>query len=372
MADDRPTVVILDSSIGVTGGLRGAARMARHLRQEARFILVLPREAVIPPSELQAFDEVARIRLVQLRRTLKAVVAYLPALLGSGRRLATLLNAARADVLVINDFFQMQGLVARLFGYRGRIVTWVRFDPRRFPALVARLWMWGMPLASDRVVAVSEFIRRRLPAAIDAELIYDPVDADLTEREAGACGPDIACVANYISGKGQDDAIEAFARITDRFPNTRLVFRGGDLGLAKNRAYRSGLEDRARRLGLALRIEFGGFAEDLGEAYAHAAVALNPSHSESFSLTCLEASQLGLPVVAYRSGGPEEIVVDGETGLLCDVGDVSCLAGALSRLLADPDRAAAMGKAAARQVTGKFATVGYVQKLRATLAIGTK
>jgi phosphatidylinositol alpha-1,6-mannosyltransferase len=69
---------------------------------------------------------------------------------------------------------------------------------------------------------------------------------------------------------------------------------------------------------------------------------------EGLGIVYLEASATGVPVVAGRSGGAPESVRDGETGLVVDGRDVEAIAAAVGDLLADPDRATAMG-AAGRQ-----------------------
>jgi glycosyltransferase involved in cell wall biosynthesis len=276
-------------------------------------------------------------------------------LLASGAGLLRLLRKHQAQVLVINDFFQLQGWVARRLGWRGRLLTWVRFDPRRFPRPIARLWLAAARKASDKVVAVSRFIMQRLPAGMNAVRVYDCIDPELGPgSHSGDRRDDIVLVGNYIPGKGQDDAIEAFREVVARCPTARLLFHGGDMGLAKNRLYRAGLQRRVRELGLGERVLFHPFATDLPAALAAARVALNLSRSESFSLTCLEAQQLGVPVISYRSGGPEEIIEDGETGHLVELGDIAGVAAAIVRLLEQPGLAERMGAAAARSVRERF------------------
>jgi glycosyltransferase involved in cell wall biosynthesis len=80
------------------------------------------------------------------------------------------------------------------------------------------------------------------------------------------------------------------------------------------------------------------------------AVATRPNLHVSGMTALLEAMSVGLPVVASRTPGMSDYVQDGETGLLVDCGDEQGFARALRDLLADPDRAAAMGDAAARRV----------------------
>ena len=96
-------------------------------------------------------------------------------------------------------------------------------------------------------------------------------------------------------------------------------------------------------------------AEELPAHHAMADVFAMPCRTrgagldvEGLGIVYLEASSSGVPVVAGRSGGAPETVVDGETGLVVDGWDVGAVAAAVGDLLADPDRAAVMGAAGRR------------------------
>lgn len=177
-------------------------------------------------------------------------------------------------------------------------------------------------------------------------------------------------VGNYIHGKGQQEAISAFQLIADRFPAATLVFHGGDMGLDKNRDYLAGLRRQAAAGPGAERIIFGPFLSDLADVRGRAGIALNFSHSESFSLTCLEASASGLPVIATRCGGPEEIIEHGVTGILVPVGDVPVMAEAMETLLGDGERAARMGEAGGEVVAQRFSAAAIRGVLVENLGLG--
>jgi glycosyltransferase involved in cell wall biosynthesis len=342
--------------------------MAELLGQEAAMTLVLPKGSLIRPSDSEAFAEIVYLPIVSLRKSPLSILAYLPAVLWCGWCLAALARRKSARCLIVNDFFLMEGAVARLFGFRGRLISWVRIDPSRFPAPLRRIWLACVFRASDRVVAVSDFIRRRLPVSQNTTRIYDSVSAapDPTSRSARS-RKSIVFVGNYTPGKGQDHAVSAFAQIADEFPDARLRFHGGDFGVEKNREFRRGLEARVEQLGLGQRIAFHGFAQRVEDVYGTAAVALNLSISESFSLTCLEASTFGLPVIAFRSGGPEEIIADGETGFLCSTGDIDAVADALRRLLREPELRSRMGVAGAQRAKQVFGSQQFLEAVRAVL-----
>lgn len=366
----RQSIVIVDAAVALTGGLRCAARTARLMAPWADTTLVLSPEALVEERELTAFKKVVRMPVVQLRRSPASAASYLPRLISGGLKLRRLLDDEGADVLILNDFFMMQGAATRAFGFRGRVLTWVRLDPTNFPAALSRFWLNAALRSSDAVIAVSDFIVSRMPTHAKVVRIYDSYDLDLPPPAAApslTAPPEIVCVANFIAGKGQAHAIDAFARVAAEFPDARLSFWGGDMGTDRNRAYLEDLHRLAAASGFGDRIVFRGFATDLPAVMADATVTLVLSESESFSLTCLEASQLGVPVIAFRSGGPAEIVIDGETGFLCDVGDTECVARGLRTLLADRSEARAKGMTGAALVQRKFGPVPFIAALRGLL-----
>ena len=111
------------------------------------------------------------------------------------------------------------------------------------------------------------------------------------------------------------------------------------------------LEALAATLGVADQVLFTGFVSEatLAELYARAAVFVMPSRGEGFGLVYLEAMRAARPCIGARASAAAEIITDGETGLLVDPVDPDDIAGALVRLLADPQLAGAMGEAGRRR-----------------------
>lgn len=360
-------VVIVDPSPAPTGALRAAINIAHALAPDTPVWLVIAATARVDALDLSMFARVVRVPMRQIRRSPADLMLFAPGLLAATWTLRRLLRPD--DVLVVNDFYLLHGWLLRRTGFRGRIVTWVRIDPLAFPATLQRGWIGATRAASDAVVAVSGFIAGRMRGAgIETRVIYDPVDATpAPPRSEAAPQQRIVQIANFTRGKGQNDAIAAFARIADRFPHACLILHGGDMGLQRNRDYCAELERQAQASGVGDRVLFRGFVSAIAPVLAKADVALVLSHRESFSLSCLEASGCGVPVIATRCGGPEEIVEDGDTGLLCDVGDVAAIAAAMERLLADPACAAALGARGAVSVRRRFSADTFAAQLRAVL-----
>jgi glycosyltransferase involved in cell wall biosynthesis len=83
-------------------------------------------------------------------------------------------------------------------------------------------------------------------------------------------------------------------------------------------------------------------------------ILVNPSYSESFGMSLVEAMACSRPVVATRVGGMKSIVDDGRTGLIVDRGDVAGLAAAIVRLVGDDDLRATMGRNGRKRVEELF------------------
>jgi len=104
----------------------------------------------------------------------------------------------------------------------------------------------------------------------------------------------------------------------------------------------------AQALGLGDRVCFHGFQRDVLDWMAHLDLLLMPSLHEGLPYTLLEAMSLGLPIMASRVGGLAELLRDGETGLLVDVGDADRVATLLAELATGRVSGTAIGARAAR------------------------
>ena len=355
MTGRKPTLFIVDGSIDVTGALVSASRQAMLLKDRVDTILVLSSFHRVPVERSSAFAEVITLPFVLPRKQIINLLFYFPALLLSSIQLRLAMHRRGCERLQLNDFYLLHGAVLRLLGFRGRIATFVRIDPTRY-GVAGKIWLAAARWCSTEVVAVSLFIQSLLGENYPTRLIYGQVSlAKLVVAEPDAGQPLFLFVGNTIEGKGQEHAVEAFNRIATRYPAARLRFVGGDMGLEKNKLFRARLEQLAEDGPARDRIEFHPASNDVGSHYATAFAAINFSESESFSITCLDGSAVGLPVIATRCGGPEEIIEDGRTGLLVPVGDVAAMAVRMTWLLDHPADAAAMGAAGRARVAERFA-----------------
>ncbi|HMJ06724.1 MAG TPA: glycosyltransferase family 4 protein [Chthoniobacterales bacterium] len=330
------------------------------MAQDAEFVLFLSNKSRIAEDQLKPFARVYRLPLVSLRKSLGSALIYLLALLYCSWLMRGILRRERCERLQLNDFHFAHGAVLRMFGYSGRIVTWFRLDPARY-GIIGSVWVRLARLSSNRLVVVSRYIRGQVRART-VDVVFDPVPE--TTMIGSSAEPNFVFMGSYQHLKGQDAAIDAFHRIAAKHERAELSFHGSDMGLPGSRAFLSELRKRAENGPGAGRIHFRPFVKDPADALGSARVALCFSRSEPFGLVCQEASAHGLPVIATRSGGPEEIVEDGVSGFLVDVDDVPAMARRMDELLSDIELARKFGVAGAALVRERFPAERYQQQFR--------
>jgi len=361
----KPRVLIIDNSVDITGAATSIARSCEILRDSFEFLFVLPSHSLAVDLFKRKSFEVITMPMKEIRKDPWALVRYIPYLLINARRLNNLIRKERIDLVVNNDFYNLiPSLYRAMPGRRIPYVCFVRFLPSKFPQRLVRFWCDLHRRFASHIIAVSEAVRRELPVQQNVSVIYNQLPAEeITYVPVPSTV--ILYPSNYIVGKGQEYALASFARIADRYPEWKLMFVGSDMGLQKNKDFKAGLMRRAYDLGLQNRVEWHGPVQFMGPLYRHAALVLNFSESESFSLTCLEALFHGRPLIATACGGPSEIIDAPQTGLLVPVGDVDAMARAIDSLLADAPRRQEMGKKAYTAVRNKFSDQATVRALGA-------
>ncbi len=331
-------------------------------------VLVLPSNSAINLKDASDFAKVYRLPIRHLSKNVLSVLVYMPALIISSVLLRWLMWRDDVTTLIVNDFYLMQGPFCRIFGYSGKIYTWLRIDPSIFGKIASKIWLRSAFISSDKIIAVSRHIQSLQLDGIKTDLLYDALP-ELPNQVTESASKRFVYIANYIPGKGQEFAIEAFSLIAETNNEAVLDFYGGDMGLERNKLYRDQLCQRIATLRLDGRVNVNDFVSCPSEVMNGALAALNFSEGESFSMTVLEAAAVGLPVIATRSGGPSEIIEDHVTGMLVDIGNVKAMAAAMQYLVSSPSCARQMGRAARARVSKHFLFDSYRKNLNIILSL---
>ena len=189
-------------------------------------------------------------------------------------------------------------------------------------------------------------VLERLPSGVDTTVFRPHCGGDDVRRRYGLSDrPVVVCVSRLVQRKGQDVLIRGLPEIRRRVPGAALLCVGGGPDAPR-------LQRLAAEHGVADDVVLTGSVpwEELPAHYDAGDVFAMPCRTrrgglevEGLGIVFLEASATGLPVVAGRSGGSPDAVLDGRTGHVVDGTSVSAVADAVSGLLADRRSARDMG-----------------------------
>jgi phosphatidylinositol alpha-1,6-mannosyltransferase len=211
---------------------------------------------------------------------------------------------------------------------------------------------------------------QRLVPAVDAAHFAPRPGQDRVRRDLGLVGrPVVVCVSRLMPRKGQDQLVRAWPEVQRRVPGAVLLLVGG--GPDRGR-----IERLVRETGVADDVVLAGSVphDDLPQWYAAGDIFAMPCRSrlggldvEGLGMVFLEAAACGLAVVAGASGGSPDAVLAGRTGFVLDGASVAEVAHGVAGLLADPDRAAALGRNGREWVLAEWTWERTVADLTAML-----
>jgi glycosyltransferase involved in cell wall biosynthesis len=281
-------------------------------------------------------------------------------------RVVRLARALRQDkIAVVHAFLFIASayayLATRIPG-GARLVTSAR-NCKHEPNPVRRWLMIRAFRASEAVICNSRemaaFATEYYGAPEDRiHIVYNGVDCDRFRAERRAHeGLRIGTVGRIERQKNLDVFLEAAAGVAARIGDARffVVGQGGE---------RARLEEKRRTLGLADAVEFVGTTDDVPGFLAQLDQFWLTSDHEGTPNVVLEAMAAGVPVVATRVGGTAEILVDGETGILVDKGDVGAVIEAGIRLASEVAAAAKMSARARGEVEARYSVSAMVEATR--------
>ena len=318
------------------------------------------------PTRLTELNE--RVRFHEVEMMSYPLFEHQPYTLALATKMATVAETENLDLLHVHYAIphSISGILAReslkpkrylpvITTLHGTDITLVGADRSYLP-----ITRYGI-VQSDGVTAISHYLKEATKEIFqfdDIEVIPNficqtdyarhPVD-ELRSSLAPQGEPLLVHVSNFRPVKRPVDCIEILARVLQKGINTRLVMVGDG-------SERTNVEHRARCLGVYEKCVFVGKQPNIVEYLSAADVLLLPSEQESFGLAALEAMACEVPVIASRVGGIPEVVTDGETGFLSEVGDVEKMAEDAARLLQNATLRREMGKRARESAVSRYRT----------------
>lgn len=286
---------------------------------------------------------------------------------------------------VVHSITPKAGLLGMLASYLARI-------PNRFHTFTGQVWVtrhgflrWLLKSLDKMIVhcatgiMVDGFLQRQF-------LVKEGVVNELKARVLGhgsICGVDIhkfkpdvemraiirkkyviddqAIVFLYIgrlnAEKGINELVEAFSQIAHEYDHARLFIVGPDEEQVQERI-------KSQYSQIMNQIVFGEYTKMPQQIMAASDVNCLPSHREGFNGVIIESACVGLPSFGSNIYGIADAIVDGETGILHEKGDVQGICNAMRQFLENPDEMRLMGRAARERAVKYFSQEAFVEEIR--------
>ena len=318
------------------------------------------------PTRLTELNE--RVRFHEVEMMTYPLFEHQPYDLALATKMATVARAEKLDLLHVHYAIphSISAILAResIKGKRyvpvittlhGTDITLVGADRSYLP-----ITRYGLQ-QSDGVTAVSRFLKQATIETFDFDEIevipnficschYKRLpDSPLRDELAPGGEKLLVHVSNFRAVKRPLDCVEIMAKVKAKGGRARLIMVGDG-------PERSACYYRAEQLNVKDDVVFVGKQANIADYLGIADVFLLPSELESFGLAALEAEACEVPVIATRIGGIPEVVTDGETGFLSDVGDTEKMSDDVMKFLNDEEMRRTFGEKARESAVSRYGT----------------
>ena len=278
----------------------------------------------------------------------KKVILYLKKQRQYKKKLTACLMELRPDITIsmlrreinfINSIKDGSHKIGEIHINRAHFRNFEEKDSNYIKNLFSKFWMntlLGKLKQLDRFVVLTESDRKAWQELEKVEVIPNPLSFAPTTVSSSADKRVIA-VGRYCYEKGYDHLLQAWAIVQKKYPDWRLdVFGDGD---------RSAYEALIDQLGIdRSRCKLNQRTQNIQQEFERSAISVCSSRFEGFGLVIIEAMACGVPVVSFDCPwGPQTIICDGKDGILVENGNVTQLAEALLKLMADDQLRITMG-----------------------------
>jgi glycosyltransferase involved in cell wall biosynthesis/predicted nucleic acid-binding Zn-ribbon protein len=284
--------------------------------------------------------------------------------------LAEIIDKETPDILHTNTSVIYEGALASAM--KGIPHVWhihetLTDHPSFKPILPVPLFYNVIDDLSEKVVVVSKAAKQELSRFISAGkvvTIYNGIDENRFKQISGQSIreelslPDDAVLAVTVASlskyKGHDTLLDAASLVKKKGHKIVFILVGPGSPDAVDKLFK-----KIRDLDLGDMIQYLGFREDIPRVVGGSDLFVLPSIREAFPLVILEAMALHKPVVATNCSGPEEMLIDGESGFLVPVNDSESLAEKILLITSDKEKMAEMGEKAYIRFKENFTAKAY-------------
>jgi len=385
--NDKIKVLLLDTNDAVGGVVRGHLMFLR-LTDRARFAVfaavlghgpLLPQFQAIPAVTLWTMEVGTKSAkwCAGWRGKVANAWGVVP-LVWSALRLARLCRRAGIQVLHTSD--KKRSLLLTLLLHRLTGLPYLYHIHNNYidyPANRKALARAALIIANSGEMR-RDFIQWVGPSMERIRVVHNGMDAEryrpglpsTLRQEVGAAPDDvlIGISSRLAPDKGQETFLQAAALVIAQEPRARFVIIGDDAIFSDNADFVPMLRKRAQEPGLAGRVHFLGFRNDMPNLYPGLDILVNAAWREAFGLVVVEAMACAKPVIGTQAGGIPEIITHGQDGFLFPVRDAQKLAKLLLDLVRSPELRQRIGAAARQTVLDRFTIQRQIKEQEAIYA----
>lgn len=286
-------------------------------------------------------------------------------------RLIAIIEKERIDLVHTNVSVVVSASIAAFLTKRPHV--WHIREIFPTSGVITKSLMRFIDKFSDKIICISMAVKEQLKFSEKAVVIYDGIDTKEIKKnvdrnklreEFNINKSDfiIGTIGRINLIKGQKYLIKSMAEISKTRKDVKL-FIVGDV-YRNNVKFKLELVKAVNELGIRQYVFFTGFRDDIYDVLSSFNIfVLASSLPEGLGKVIIEAMMMGKPVVATMSGGPSEVVIDGETGFLVPPKDPEKMAEAISKLLNNEGLRKRFGRAGRKRVKKLFSIETKVEKI---------
>lgn len=295
--------------------------------------------------------------------------------------IAHLIEQNDIQIVYTNTVTCIEGALAARITHR--LHVWhlrekVRANSQLRSIVPAYVLPWVINSLSWRVLVNSQYLYRAynyFPLKKKLSVVYNGVDPDkftFNHEEASLLLRSelniptrhkiVATIGSVIPRKGQLLFANSASHLVLTTPDVTFIVVGDG-----SSEYMKLVQNHVKKLGLESNFHFLGCRKDIPKILAGVDLLIIAADDEPFGRTVIEAMAAGIPVVSTKCGGPEEIILDGVTGLLVPLKSPSAMAEAMKRILNNPEFSKALIKASKDRLFQKFTLQAYADNVQSQL-----
>jgi L-malate glycosyltransferase len=361
------SIILINMNIGITvyptyggSGIVGS-ELGRELANRGHNVHFI---SSMLPTRLTELND--RVRFHEVEMMTYPLFEHQPYDLALATKMATVARAEKLDLLHVHyaiphsisailarESIKQKRYVPVITTLHGTDITLVGADRSYLP-----ITRYGLQ-QSDGVTAVSRFLQKATIETFDFDEIevipnficpchYKRLPESPLRDELAPNGEKLLVhVSNFRAVKRPVDCVEIYAKVKNKGGKAKLVMVGDG-------PERSACYYRAEQLNIKDDVVFVGKQANIADYLGIADVFLLPSELESFGLAALEAEACEVPVIATRIGGIPEVVSEGETGFLSDIGDTEKMSDDVMKFLNDEEMRRDFGEKARESAVSRY------------------